>query len=228
MEFDKIIDSIEKYVREFILYILSFFWIGRGDGKTDPVLEPLNRTAIFAVLSAAAGAYLWNCYIYDAQGGVHDLPRILTDTLLRWLSFGLFLYGLMYMFGWRPHILMPILAVFKVFSVAHILAIFAAYLARNGVWIVSTPDYHIEFGPRYAARTAYLVQAVLIVFYMPREIKGIGPADLRPRIRVTITALFLVVTSIIALANYLDPLSARLSRESIAGPEKPAAKGASK
>lgn len=228
MEVDKIIDSIEKYVREFILYILSFFWVGRNDVETDPVLEPLNRTAIFAVLSAVVGAYLWNCYIYDRQGGVHDLPRILTDTLLRWLSFGLFLYGLMYVCGLRVHILMPILAVFKVFSVAHILAIFTAYLARNGVWIVSTPDSHLQFGPRYAARTAYVVQAVLITIYMPREIKSIAPTTIRPTIRSAITVLFLVVTSIIALANYLDPLAARLSRETIAGPEKPAVKGASK
>jgi hypothetical protein len=83
VEADKIISTVERYVREFVLYLLSFVWSGKSDSDHDPVLDSINKTFVFAIVSAASGAYLWNRSIYSNTGGVGDLAGMLTDTLLR-------------------------------------------------------------------------------------------------------------------------------------------------
>jgi len=220
MEVDKFIGSIEKYVREFILYLLSFFWVSKSDGDTDPILESINKTFIFAILSAAAGAYLWNRYIYGNAGGVSDLAGLLTDTLLRWFAYGLFLYGLMLAGGMRPHVLLPILAVFKVFSVAHVVAIFASYITKNSLWMFSPNDEYLKFGASKAAQTAYILQAFLMFIYMPREIFSIATARARRLVTIVIVAVFLLTAGLISWANYLDPLAGIESVKTIAGVAK--------
>lgn len=222
MEADKIISSVEKYVREFILYLLSFFWSGRSDGDDDPIVEVANKTIIFSVISAAAGAYLWNRYIYGSDGSVLSLAGVITDSVLRWLSFGLFLYALMRLARFQPHILLPVLSVFKVFAVAHVVAIFGSYLAKNAFWMFLPRSDYLLFGPHRSAQVAYALQAVLMILYMPREISGILGATASRMAKLTITAVFLASIGFVAIANYLDPLSNQESYQKIAGAPKPA------
>ncbi|MBN8829406.1 MAG: hypothetical protein J0G94_01965 [Sphingomonadales bacterium] len=224
MEADKLIATIEKYVREFILYVLSFFWIGTADSESDPVIDVVNKTFVFAILSATAGAYLWNRYIYGNYGGVHDLPGLLTDTLLRWLSYGIMLYGLMRACRINLHILFPILAVFKVFSVAHIIAIFGSYMVKNSLWMFSPTDEYLRYSAANAAKVAYVLQAALMFIYMPREILGIVPGAAGRVVKIVIIPVFLLIAGYIALANYLDPLAGIQSARTIGGEGQPSGK----
>jgi hypothetical protein len=221
MEADKLISSIEKYVREFILYLMSFFWAGKSDSENDPILETLNKTFVFAIISALAGAYLWNRYIYGNNGSVHDLAGLLTDTLLKWFSYGLLLYGLMRLSGTRPHILLPLLAVFKVFSVAHIVAIFGSYFTKNALWMFSPNGEYLKFGSANAAKVAYFLQFLLIALYIPREISNIVGSKTRRIAILLIVTVFLVTTGFVSYANYLDPLAGIKATETIAGLVKP-------
>ncbi|WP_426165157.1 hypothetical protein [Sandarakinorhabdus sp. DWP1-3-1] len=216
VEADKFINSVEKYVREFVLYLLSFFWGGRYDSENDPLLDSINKTFVFAIISATVGAYLWNRYIYGNSGTVHDLAALLTDTLLRWFSYGLLLFALLRAFRIRPHILLPMLAVFKVFSVAHVIAIFGSYLVKNTLWMFLHSSEYLQSGSRNAAIAAYLLQTTLIFLYMPREIAAIAGTAGRAT-RWMVTALFLLAVSLVVFANFLDPLAARQSHETIAG-----------
>lgn len=208
MELEKVIDSIEKYVREFILYLISFFWAGRSEEHSDAAFERFNQTVIFSTLSTVAGAYLWSLYIYKDCSGIKDLGALVTNSLLKMLSYGLLLYGLMLAHRMRPHILVPVLAVLKVFSVAHIIAIFCAYLMQNLLWLISRTELYLQFGSIRSAMTAYGVQALILILYMPREIASISPAASSVAARLSVTFLFLCVTSVISLAIFLDPLAA--------------------
>lgn len=217
VEADKFINSVEKYVREFVLYLLSFFWAGKHDSEHDPLLDSINKTFVFAIISATVGAYLWNRYIYGNSGTVHDLAALLTDTLLRWFSYGLLLFALLRAFRIRPHILLPMLAVFKVFSVAHVIAIFGSYLVKNTLWMFLHSSEYLQSGSRNAAIAAYLMQTALIFIYMPREVAAITGSDAGRASRWTVTALFLLAVTLVAAANFLDPLAAQQSLETITG-----------
>src|SRR5688572_4059738 len=139
MDADRFIALAEKYLREFILYLVSFFW-KRGDGsEEDKVFDDLNRSVVFAVFSAIIGAFLWDRYILGLSGRSADLLGLLADNLLRWMSLGLVLYLLMRATLLKVHILPPILSVLKVFSVAHVVAIYSAYVFINVLSVFARP-----------------------------------------------------------------------------------------
>lgn len=227
MELEKIIQGIEKYCREFIVYLVSFFWVGKSPIDTDPILEDLNQTVIFAIMSAAFGAYLWDIYIYDQAGEIHDLARVLTDTLLKWLSYGLLLFAVMTVFRLQVPVLKPILCVLRVFSVAYILSILCAYLARNAIWLVTHTSFNRQYGAHAAAKFSYAVHALLVLFYLPREIAAIMPPDTRRLLRHATVAIVLTVNSVVTLAILLDPEAGRQTKETIAGPSPVAAQAQS-
>lgn len=208
MDFEKVIDSIEKYVREFILYLISFFWIGRSEDTSDTAFDTFNQTVIFSTLSTIAGAYLWGLYIYKDCSSINDLGSLVTDSVLKMLSYGLLLYGLMVAHRMRPHILVPVLAVLRVFSVAHIIAIFGAYLTKNLLWLLFRTSNYLESASTVAATVAYVVQAGILILYMPREIALISPPGSPAAARISVTILFLAAACVVTLAIFLDPLTA--------------------
>ena len=57
MDIDKIIDDVERYLAQFILYLVSFFRARRpSEPDAPPAIE--NNVVIFSMLSAVLGAYI--------------------------------------------------------------------------------------------------------------------------------------------------------------------------
>lgn len=198
MDIDKIVSFAEKYLREFILYIVSFFWKKGDEADDEKIFHDLNSGVIFAVFSAFVGAYLWNRHILHLSGKSDDLVGVLTDSLLRWISFGLVLYGLLRMVSVKVHILSPILSVLKVFSVAHLIAIYAAYLLIHTSWFFSTPSEFKRISENLSITAAYLIELLILWFYIPREIKAVDSGVSEPwRLNVAKYSFLLVITAVV-------------------------------
>lgn len=170
MDIDKMVVAFEKYLREFILYLLSFFRRTTGEDREAVDFDIVSKSAVFAILSAVLGSYLWNRHIAVPQGlgdciagriavtlenqvrleqcasllklrsQTFDLVGTAVDYLLRWLSYGVVLYLILRLLKQKVSILGATLSVLKVFAVGTILSIYIAYLVTNGCAVANKHD----------------------------------------------------------------------------------------
>ena len=190
MEVDKVIEAVEKYLREFVLFLVEFFWHGRGSKARDPQIESLNRSMTFALLSAAMGAYLWDRHF---GVGKSDTLGILVDDLLRWISLGVLLYGLLRLCRVHVHILIPVILVVKVFAVAHVLGIYVGYLAKSTANYVAPDCLTVTAIRRAGVVFGYGTELVILLLYLHREMPTVLPGSVSARRRAAIELPFLLV-----------------------------------
>lgn len=199
MDIDKIVTLTEKYLREFVLYIVSFF-SGKGASAEDTDFDDMNRSVIFALISGLVGSYLWNRYVAAQSGHVDDLIGVLTDNLVRWLTLGLVLFAILRMLRVATHILPPILSALKVLAVAHIIASFAGYLGIKILGFFAKPG-HFDAAANASATIAYLIQLLVVWIYIPREISAI--CGMAPKWkRVVASVAFAVMASLPTIIRY--------------------------
>lgn len=202
MDLDKIVALTEKYLREFILYIVSFFWKPNNGQHENPIFDDLNRSVIFAIISAIVGSYLWNRYIVGGTGKSDDVIGLVVDNLLRWISLGLLLFGLLRLASIRLHILTPILSVLKIFSVAHVTAIYAAYVIIHTVGVFTVPNDFNRIAQNWSVVSAYVLEILILWTYFPRESGNyviMGANKLRTWV---VTILFLTIVTVVVAIPY--------------------------
>jgi hypothetical protein len=163
-----IVSTTEKYFREFILYLLSFFYPKDSENaisETDPLL---NKSIVFSLLSAIFGAYIWNIYIQDGREKF-DILRYVVDKGLLWISIGILLYLIGRMLKIKLPLMSAVLCILRVVPVAHIVAIYSAYCAR--------PIFKLFLGGHgayEASYIAYIIEIIILFFYLPKETKAIA------------------------------------------------------
>jgi hypothetical protein len=200
MDVDKAIDAVEKYLREFLLFLISFFWRGDDSGDTDPRYDSLNKSMIFAMLSATMGSYLWTRHFGGADD---DVLGVLVDNVLRWISLGLLLYAILRLTGITVHILLPVIATVKVLSVAHVSAVYIGYIAVSCAWMFVTPAQRDTFLPMIGVCVSYAIDLIIPVLYLPKEIFSFIPTDTASRTRrYIVNGLFLVILAIVILVRF--------------------------
>ena len=207
VEFGKAVELGEKYLREFVLYIV-FFFRGRESVEEEDVLalSDMNRSILFAILSVILSAYLWDILVIAKADFDDDVIRVIATSLMRWLSLGVLLYSLMRMFGVRVHALIPILSVFRVFSISRLVGVFSAYV-MSGLLSVANAEKIIGEGAIAGPFvTAYVVQIAIVIFYFWRETADYGDLDGPNWRRTLATLLFVIIATIVVmipLAEYL-------------------------
>jgi len=199
MDIGKAIEMAETYLREFILYLVSFFHRSDKADDQEIVFTDLHRSVVFAIVSAVVGAYMWERYINSQAGLTQDITGILADNMLRWLSLGITLFALLRLCRVRVQILVPILAVLKVFSVAHIVAIYVAYLVGSVVEKVPALERTFPMTPASPIAAAYGVELLILWFYFWRETRQFAPVGSTRTGRILATFLFLCLVSVIVL-----------------------------
>lgn len=215
MEVENIISALEKYLREFIVYLVKFFKPSVDDEVYDDH-ENYNKSVVFALLSTAIGAYLWNRYIIVGGTTGSDIFGIMVDNFLKWISLGVVLFLIIKIFIANIPIVRTVISVVKVFSVAHVLGIYMAYVSLNTYWLFSRPEDFAESSIKVSASTAYLIELVILWFYLPREIKQIvGPEPARWR-RWAIDLLYLTLISIVMLIPVAMVQNDQLVRTTVA------------
>lgn len=217
MDMDKAIVLTEKYLREFILFLMSFFVRSAASENEDSKYDDLNKSMVFSVLSAVLGSYLWNRYILRLSGKQADLIGLLTDNILRWASLGLVLFLLFRVLQARVPIIAPVLSVLKVFSVSHVVSIYAAYIVVS-VLAVFVSEAEFQTAQHNAFMTAYGLQLAMLWAYVPREVKAIAPVATAVWKRWTITVAFLLLASsvvVIKLATYQFDLNNPAATEEV-------------
>ncbi|MFM6830922.1 MAG: hypothetical protein ACKOVA_11420 [Novosphingobium sp.] len=205
MDVDKTIALTEKYLREFILFLLSFF-TNRSAGELDDyAYEDVNRSVMFSILSAGLGAYMWDRYILRLSGKQADMIGLLTDNLLRWASIGLVLYLVFRAFRVRVPIIAPVLSALKVYAVSHVVAIYSAYVIINILWVFTADQDYAATAQSNAFKLSYLIQLLLLLSYFPREIASIAPEGTSPwrwRGIAVLFSLFVTVLVLLRFATY--------------------------
>lgn len=81
MDIDRAIAMAEKYLREFILFLISFFWRGNQTTEKDPLFEDLHRSVLFSIISALLGSYLWQRHVAGPGSEARELVDILAATI---------------------------------------------------------------------------------------------------------------------------------------------------
>ena len=127
MDIDKIIDEVERYVSEFILYLVSFF-TGRKESQPDTALPLENNVIVFSILSAILGSYITRRFGQNTILAGDDLLSTAIAEILWWIALGVFLYTIMAIAKPRPHIMECITAVLKTLPVAYVICAFIAYV----------------------------------------------------------------------------------------------------
>lgn len=198
MEVENIISALEKYLREFIVYLVKFFRPS-VDGEVYDDHENYNKSVIFAIFSTAIGAYLWNRYIILASTKSSDIFGIMVDNFLKWVSFGVLLYLVIKPLVRTVPIVRTVISVVKVFSVAHVIGIYMAYVALNAFWLIARPEDFAANSTQISMSAAYVIELVILWFYLPREIRSIvGDGSARWR-RWVIDGVYLTLISILML-----------------------------
>ena len=160
MDIDGMVKSVETYLRQFIIFLASFFYPRSRNQEYDDA----NNTAVFAILSAGFGAYLWNHYItHDSATGA-DLFGVVVDSLLRWFSLGVVLYAMLAVLQVEATFMHTVLGTMKVIAIAHIVAIYLGYLITSALWV-----FFRDLSANFAAGTAYIFELIFVVLYIPRE-----------------------------------------------------------
>ena len=195
MDVEKIIAALEKYLREFIVYLVTFFRPSVTDEIYDDH-ENYNKSVIFAIFSTAIGAYMWSRYILQEPNNTNDIVGLMIDSLLIWISFGILLFLIIRMFGREVPIVRTVITVVKVFSVAHVIGIYMAYIVLGATVLLSTLECAEEHSTALSMACAYLIELAIIFIYMPRELRQIiGPSVGRRR-RWPINLTFLAVLTL--------------------------------
>lgn len=198
MDVEGIISALEKYLREFIVYLVTFFRPTVKEEVYDDH-ENYNKSVIFAIFSTAMGAYMWSRYILEERENTKDIFGLMVDNLLKWLSFGILLYLVIRIFKKNVPIVRTVISVVKVFAVAHVIGIYLAYIATNAVWMFSTEQCDNEMAMKISAMWAYLIELLIVMIYLPREVKAmVGPQTGRAK-RWAINTLFLTLLTILVL-----------------------------
>lgn len=181
MDVEKIIAALEKYLREFIVYLVTFFRPTVTDEIYDDH-ENYNKSVIFAIFSTAIGAYMWSRYILQEPNNTKDILGLMIDSLLMWISYGILFFVIIRMFGREVPIVRTVISVVKVFSVAHVIGIYMAYIVLGATVLFSTLECAKEHSTALSMACAYLIELVILYVYMPRELRQIvGPAVGRRR-----------------------------------------------
>lgn len=198
MEVESIITALEKYLREFIVYLVKFFKPSVDDEVYDDH-ENYNKSVIFAIFSTAIGAYLWNRYIVAGGTTGSDIFGIMVDNFLKWISFGVLLFLTVKAFVRNVPIVRTVISVVKVFSVAHVIGIYMAYVSLNTLWIFTRPEDFAEMSVKVSVSAAYLIELAILAIYLPREVRQmVGPETARWR-RWAIDGVYLTLIAILML-----------------------------
>ena len=202
MEVEGVIAALEKYLREFIVYLVTFFRPAAGEEIYDDH-ENYNKSVIFAIFSTTIGAYMWSRYILHEQNNTKDIFGLMVDNLLKWVSFGILLYLIMRIFTKAVPIVGTVISVVKVFSVAHVIGIYMAYVAINTIWMLSTEQCEKDLAMQISSSWAYVIELGILCIYLPREVRAmVGPKVGRGK-RWSINIVFLTLLSILVLTPHI-------------------------
>ncbi|WP_309623667.1 hypothetical protein [Novosphingobium sp.] len=196
MDVEKVIAALEKYLREFIVYLVTFFRPTVTEEIYDDH-ENYNKSVIFAIFSTAMGAFMWSRYILHEPNSAKDIFGLMVDNLLKWVSFGILLFVIVRLFRRSIPIVRTVIAVVKVFSVAHVIAIYLAYLAINFFWLWSEPACREVAEVSVGTITTYLIEMLFIWIYLPREVVVLAGATAGRTNRIAINAMFLGILSLV-------------------------------
>lgn len=197
MDVDKTIAAVERYLRRFIVFILSFFKRELAK-EEDEVYDDLNNTVIFSIMSAMLGAYMWKRYInfqlHDEVMGSKKgsgFAELVIDSLIRWISLGILLFAILAIFRIKARVVPTVIAVLKVYAISHVLAIYLAYVSINLVWTFSDEAFFKQSAPFWVAIVSYALNILFLTIFLPREILQIsGVTELLWR-KIAATVVFL-------------------------------------
>ena len=192
MDVEKVIAALEKYLREFIVYLVTFFRPTVTEEIYDDH-ENYNKSVIFAIFSTAIGAYMWSRYILQEPNNTKDIFGLMIDSMLMWVSFGILLFVIIRLFGREVPIVRTVISVVKVFSVAHVIGIYTAYIALGATVLFSTIDCAKEHSAATSMASAYLIELAILFIYMPRELNQILGPGVSKRRRWPINLTFMAV-----------------------------------
>ncbi len=198
MEVESIVSALEKYLREFIVYLVKFFRPST-EGEVYDDHENYNKSVIFAIFSTAIGAYLWNRYIIHASTKSSDIFGIMVDNFLKWVSLGVLLYLVIKLLMRGVPIVKTVISVVKVFSVAHVIGIYMAYVALNAFWTFAPPEDFAANSTAISMSAAYLIELAILWIYLPREIRAIVGAETARWRRWAIDGVYLTLITIVML-----------------------------
>lgn len=207
MEFTKAIEIAEKYLRDFVLYLVHFFRGKDAEYEQEIAFDDVNRSIFFGIVSAVIGAYFWDLFIVQKTELDGNVWSILAESLIEWFSLGIMLYFIMKVFGIRVNIILPILSVFRVFSVSRLVAVYAAYLINSLLSAFSGIEEYIVVASALPITAAYAVQVLMLWMYFWRETADyIKLESLRIRVRLA-TFVFLCIATLIAIIPYSEYLA---------------------
>lgn len=199
MDVEKIIAALEKYLREFIVYLVTFFRPSVTEEIYDDH-ENYNKSVIFAIISTAIGAYMWSRYILKEPNNTKDIFGLMIDSLLMWISYGILLYLVIRMFGRAVPIVRTVISVVKVFAVAHVIGIYMAYIALGATVLFSSIECGEQHSTGLSMAAAFLIELAILWIYMPREVRQILGPEVRRRQRWPINLTFMAVLTFAQLS----------------------------
>lgn len=202
MEVEGVIAALEKYLREFIVYLVTFFRPSVNEEIYDDH-ENYNKSVIFAIFSTTIGAYMWSRYILHEENNTKDIFGLMVDNLLKWVSFGILLYLIIRIFSKAIPIVGTVISVVKVFSVAHVIGIYMAYVATNAIWMLSTEQCDKDLAMQISSSWAYFIELGILFIYLPREVRAmVGPKVMAAK-RWAIDIVFLTLLSFLVLTPHI-------------------------
>lgn len=199
MDVEGFIAALEKYLREFIVYLVTFFRPAVTEEVYDDH-ENYNKSVIFAIFSTAIGAYMWSRYILQEPNNTKDIFGLMIDSMLMWVSYGILLFLIIRLFGREVPIVRTVISVVKVFSVAHVIGIYMAYIALGATVLFSTIDCAREHSAATSMACAFGMELLILYIYMPRELKQILGTTVGRRRRWPINLAFLGVLTLAQLS----------------------------
>lgn len=198
MDVDGFVTALEKYLREFITHLMRFFRPSVDDEVYDDQ-EGYNKSVLFALFATAFGAYLWGRYIEGKKNKDIDIFGVMVDNLLEWISLGIVLFLVIRLFRMHAPIVKTAISVLKVFSVAHVVSIYAAYLSVNLIWFYRSEECYRLLAPTWSPTFAFAIQLALVLAYIPREVRELVGDDTARWRRIGVNALYLTLVAILVL-----------------------------
>ena len=206
MDVDKAIAAVERYLRQFIAFIVSFI---RKDTETeeDALYADLNATVIFSIMGAFLGAYMWKRYIQfeSHKEAASGLIEIAADSLLRWISLGLALFFVLFLFRIKSHVVTSVIALLKAYVVSHVLSVYVGYIVKSLFWIfVDERNFTDDYAAFLAALTAWGLNVILVTIFVPREIGKLMPDSATVAVRVSSIIVYMSIIYIYFALNFVD------------------------
>lgn len=168
MDVDKIIEDVERYIADFILYLVTFFRRPKNPDPPSPT-APENNVIVFSILSALLGSYVTRRYGQETILDGSQLFNTVISELLKWIAYGVVLYAVM---SWRKskiHMIEAVTAILKIFPVAYVVGAFTSYVAFSFVELLGPAALFKDVA---ATWTATLVELGFITLYIQ---KGFAP-----------------------------------------------------